>query len=156
MHLALGIWKQRFFQPTLQKAKRAPKMTAHESSCQSNNSSSSENSLHFRSSPLPAPDDNGRQPSPRIQWGLVFLAVLIVFLLPQLQLSTVASKIFSATPVAMSPTDKPTSSDDPARDGKMRVFLIKLHSQVELTKRPNVSCDSQRSQPIVVRVPICR
>lgn len=131
-------------------------MTAHESFCQSKNSSSSENPLHFRSLPLPAPDDNGRQPPPGIQWGLVFLAVLIVFLLPQLQLSTLASKIFSATPVTMSPTSKPTSNDEPAIDGKTRVFLIKLRSQVELTKRPNVSCDYQRSQPIVVRVPICR
>jgi hypothetical protein len=56
----------------------------------------------------------------------------------------------------MSPTSKPTSTDEPTIDGKTRVFLIKLRTPAELTKRPNVSCDSQRAQPIVVRVPICR
>ena len=131
-------------------------MTSHDSSRQSNKSSHLENSLHCRSSPFPASDANDPQPPPKIQWGLVVLAGLIFYFLPQAQLSTVLSKIFSAASLALYSSENPTSNDDTVLDGKSLIYVIKHHSHVDDTKRPNVSCDSERSLPTETRVSSCR
>jgi hypothetical protein len=131
-------------------------MTSHESSHRSNNSSTSEVSLNSQSLPIAELEANDRQPTPKIQWGLVVLAGLIFYFLPQVQLSTVLSKIFSAASVDLYSSENPTSNEDTVLDGKTLIYVIKHHSHVDDTKRPNVSCDSERSLPTEIRVSSCR
>ena len=130
-------------------------MTSRESSYRSNNSSHLENPRHSQSSAVAAPGENDRQPPPKIQWGLVVFAGLLVYLIPQLPLSTVASTIFSAASVAISTANKPINNES-GLNGKTSVFLIEHDSHAEHTKRQDVVCDSERSLPIVIRVPSCR
>jgi hypothetical protein len=137
------------------KQREPSSMTSREPSYRSNNSSHLENALHSQSSGVAASGANDRQPPPTIQWGLVVFAGLLVYLTPQLPLSTYASTIFSAASVAISTANKPINNES-GLNGKTSVFMIEHDFHAEHTKRQDVVCDSERSLPIVIRVPSCR
>ena len=116
-------------------------MTSREPSYRSNNSSHLENALHSQSSGVAASGANDRQPPPKIQWVLVVFSGLLVYLRPQLPLSTVASTIFSAASVAVSTANTPINNES-GLNGKTSAFLIEHDSHAEHTKRQDIVCDS--------------